>query len=283
MIKNITRVLLILLLAIFSFYYTNKSIELVREQDPIMKTIRSTSDKYNIKAVSAEIIENTIVPGITGKEINYEETYTKMKQYGAYNETLITLKDVEPSISITEHYDKYIISGNSRKRSVALIFKIEKNIPNSIINILNKNNTLATFFIDGAFLEENYNDIKAISNHELELLSYNNKYEEIYFKSSKEYLESLTNKKLKYCYGKYNQEEIINLCSTLKLHTIIPTIEIQNSLLKEIKDKLINSAIIYIPTSEKTKTELEVAIRYIKSRGYKIETLEELLSEDLEK
>ena len=60
MIKNITRVLLILLLAIFSFYYTNKSIELVREQDPIMKTIRSTSDKYNIKAVSAEIIENTI-------------------------------------------------------------------------------------------------------------------------------------------------------------------------------------------------------------------------------
>ena len=101
MIKNITRVLLILLLAIFSFYYTNKSIELVREQDPIMKTIRSTSDKYNIKAVSAEIIENTIVPGITGKEINYEETYTKMKQYGAYNETLITLKEVEPSISIT--------------------------------------------------------------------------------------------------------------------------------------------------------------------------------------
>lgn len=283
MIKKLIRVFLILLLSVFSFYYTNKSIELVREQDPIMKTIRSTSDKYNVKAVNAEIKDNTIIPGISGKEINYIETYTKMKQYGMYNEIMTTLKDVEPTISVEDYYDKYIVSGNKIKRSIALVFKIEKTTPKEIISILNKNKVKSTFFIDGEYLENNSKDIKLMTNHELELLSYSSGYDEIYFASSKDYLESLTNRKLKYCYGEYDKEEVINLCQKLKLHTIIPTIKINNSLLKEIKNELTNSAIISIPISENTKQELDTTIKYIKSRGYTLEKLEDLLNENLEK
>lgn len=283
MIKKLIRVFLILLLSVFSFYYTNKSIELVREQDPIMKTIRSTSDKYNVKAVNAEIKDNTIIPGISGKEINYIETYTKMKQYGMYNEIMTTLKDVEPTISVDDYYDKYIVSGNKIKRSIALVFKIEKTTPKEIISILNKNKVKSTFFIDGEYLENNSKDIKLMTNHELELLSYSSGYDEIYFASSKDYLESLTNRKLKYCYGEYDKEEVINLCQKLKLHTIVPTIKINNSLLKEIKNELTNSAIISIPISENTKQELDTTIKYIKSRGYTLEKLEDLLNENLEK
>lgn len=283
MIKKLIRVFLILLLSVFSFYYTNKSIELVREQDPIMKTIRSTSDKYNVKAVNAEIKDNTIIPGISGKEINYIETYTKMKQYGMYNEIMTTLKDVEPTISVEDYYDKYIVSGNKIKRSIALVFKIEKTTPKEIISILNKNKVKSTFFIDGEYLENNSKDIKLMTNHELELLSYSSGYDEIYFSSSKDYLESLTNRKLKYCYSEYDKEEVINLCQKLKLHTIVPTIKINNSLLKEIKNELTNSAIISIPISENTKQELDTTIKYIKSRGYTLEKLEDLLNENLEK
>ena len=283
MIKKLIRVFLILLLSVFSFYYTNKSIELVREQDPIMKTIRSTSDKYNVKAVNAEIKDNTIIPGISGKEINYIETYTKMKQYGMYNEIMTTLKDVEPTISVEDYYDKYIVSGNKIKRSIALVFKIEKKTPKEIISILNKNKVKSTFFIDGEYLENNSKDIKLMTNHELELLSYSSGYDEIYFSSSKDYLESLTNRKLKYCYSEYDKEEVINLCQKLKLHTIVPTIKINNSLLKEIKNELTNSAIISIPISENTKQELDTTIKYIKSRGYTLEKLEDLLNENLEK
>lgn len=283
MLKKLIRVILILLLSVFSFYYTNKSIELVREQDPIMKTIRSTSEKYNVQAVNAEIKDNTIIPGISGKEINYVESYTKMKQYGMYNEIMTTLKDVEPTISVDDYYDKYIISGNKIKRSVALVFKIEQTTPKEIINILNKNKISSTFFIDGEYLENNSKDITLMTNHELELLSYNKGYDEIYFSSSKDYLESLTNRKLKYCYSDYDKEEVINLCQKLKLHTIVPTINIKNSLLKEVKEQLSNSAIISIPNSKNTKQELDTTIKYIKSRGYTIETLEDLLNENLEK
>ena len=73
------------------------------------------------------------------------------------------------------------------------------------------------------------------------------------------------------------------MCKKLKLHTIIPTININNSLFKEMKEKLTNSAIISIPISENTKKELDTTIKYIKSRGYSLKTLEDLLSENLEK
>lgn len=283
MIKKLIKVFFILLLSLFSFYYTNKSIELVREQDPIMKTIRTTSNKYNVSPVNAEIKHNKIIPGISGKEINYVETYTKMKQYGTYNEILTTLQETKPTVSINNYYDKYVISGNPIKRSVALVFKLENDSFKEILNILNNNNVSGTFFIDGLYLENNSKTINSLTNHEIELLNYNNSYDEIYFSSSKDYLESLTNRNLKYCYTEKEDIELINLCQKQKLHTIIPTIQIKTSLYQEVKEQLTNSAIISIPITGNTKKELDITIKYIKSRGYTLEKLEDLLNENLEK
>lgn len=283
MIKKLVKVFFILLLSLFSFYYTNKSIELVREQDPIMKTIRTTSNKYNVSPVNAEIKHNKIIPGISGKEINYVETYTKMKQYGTYNEILTTLQETKPTVSINNYYDKYVISGNPIKRSVALVFKLENASFKEILNILNNNNVSGTFFIDGLYLENNSKTINSLTNHEIELLNYNNSYDEIYFSSSKDYLESLTNRNLKYCYTDKEDIELINLCQKQKLHTIIPTIQIKTSLYQEVKEQLTNSAIISIPITGNTKKELDITIKYIKSRGYTLEKLEDLLNENLEK
>lgn len=283
MLKKTIKISSILLLSLFSFYYTNKSIDLIREQDPIMKQLKIKDGKYNIEATNATIKENTIIPGKNGKEIDYETSYNKMKQYGAYNETLMTLKEVRPTVSIENYYDKYIISGNKEKKSVALVFKINKDTPKDIITILNTKDIKATFFIDGLYLENNYQEISTMTNFQLELLSYNSKYEELEFTSSKNYLESLIGKQLRYCYSETEQEEVINLCEKLNMHTIIPTIKIKDNLYQEIKENLTNAAIISIPLSERTKKQLPIAIDYIKSRGYTIETLEALLSENIDK
>ena len=77
--------------------------------------------------------------------------------------------------------------------------------------------------------------------------------------------------------------ELINLCQKQKLHTIIPTIQIKTSLYQEVKEQLTNSAIISIPITGNTKKELDITIKYIKSRGYTLEKLEDLLNENLEK
>ena len=77
MIKKLLRPFLIILLVGFSFFYTDKSIDLIRESDPLMKQIKNTNYKYQQEPVDAKIEGNTIIPGLTGKEI--DELNTKLK------------------------------------------------------------------------------------------------------------------------------------------------------------------------------------------------------------
>lgn len=284
--KKVIQVISVTLLMLFSFFYTNKSIELIRENDPIMKQIKETNTKYKVDPVNATIIGNKIIPGKSGKEIDYQKTYAKMKKYGTYNETLTVLKDIEPAVSVDDYYDKYIVQGNTERKNVSLVFKTDT-ISNllSILNILNQKNIPATFFVDGLLLENNTSLFETMTqnNHELEILSYDNKYDEIYFDSALNYLSSITKREGKYCYAEYDQKEVIELCSKLKLHTIIPTVKTTTMPYKEIKDKLYNSAIISLPLSTITEEQLPAIIDYIKQKGYTFLSLEELLSENDEK
>lgn len=284
--KKVIQVISVTLLMLFSFFYTNKSIELIRENDPIMKQIKETNMKYKVEPVNATIIGNKIIPGKSGKEIDYQKTYAKMKKYGTYNETLTVLKEIEPAVSVDDYYDKYIVQGNNERKNVSLVFKTDT-ISNllSILNILNQKNIPATFFVDGLLLENNTSLFETMTqnNHELEILSYDNKYDEIYFDSALNYLSSITKREGKYCYAEYDQKEVIELCSKLKLHTIIPTVKTTTMPYKEIKDKLYNSAIISLPLSTITEEQLPAIIDYIKQKGYTFLSLEALLSENDEK
>ena len=282
--KKIIQITIVLFLVLFSFYYTNKTIDIIKESDPLMKRIKEASGKYEITAEDAMINENKIIPGKKGKKVDYDETYTKMKRYGAYNESLTVFKETSPTVSIENNYDKFIISGNEEKKAVTLVFAVtQESNPNEIIRILNQENTLGTFFIDGLWLENNLSIVKQILNHELEILSYNNRYEEIYFSSALQYLKNVAGNTPKYCYAEYDNKEVIELCSKLKLHTIVPTIKISSSPFQEIKTKLHNASIISLPINKVTEAELKTVIKFIKSKGYKIVKLEELLSEEVEK
>ena len=272
--------ILIIILLLFSFFYTEKSIELVRNQDPIMKEIIKKKDKYEIKALNATIIENTITPGQNGKEVDLEKTYTKMKQYGTYNEALTILKETKPTISIEDNYDKYITRGNKENKNISFIFKVEKNINiNQLLNILNTHNITSTFFINKSLLDTNI--VEQIYPNQIELISDN--YDEITFSSSLSYLAYKTNISPKYCLSETNNDIVINTCKKLKLHTIRPTIIIEKDPYKELKNNLINSSIILIPINYYVYDSLTTSILYIKSKGYNFVTLSELLSESLEK
>lgn len=274
--KKIIYRLIILLFLVFSFYYTNKIIEILKETDPIMKDIKKTEDKYKIDSIDALIVDNNIIPGKIGKSIDYKKSYSKMKQYGAYNEALTVLKDVKPVISIDNNYDKYIISGNKEKRSIALVFKIYKDTDiNSLLSILDKNKVSGNFFIDGTFLEKNIILLKSMKNHEINILSYNNELDKSLFETSISYLENIIEKDVNYCLG----EEVLKLCSKLKLHTIKPSLVIHNNLYREVKNNIDNSMIISIDINSYNLKELSSTIDYIKGKGYKIVLLSDLLSE----
>lgn len=282
--KKILNALSIIFLLLFSFYYTNKSVDIIREQDSIMKSIRKNAPKYQVSSENAEIIGNKIIPGKSGKEIDYKKSYLKMKQYGSYNEQLTVFKETKPTVSLDDYYDKYIIRGNSLEKTLAVVFKIttSENL-SKLTSILKNNDVTATFFIDGVFIEENPKTIVALNDYEIELLSYDSKYDKIYFTSSLSYLSSLTKRPAKYCYSEYDQKEVLELCESLKLHTIIPTIKVKENTYSEVKSRLTDHAIISIPLTTKSLNTLDTTIKYLKQKGYSFLTLDDLLSESLEK
>ena len=175
--KKIKLYLSLILLLVISFYAINKTTVNMKNNNPLMLKIKEKEYKYKVNATDAIIKDDTIIPGLIGIDIDYEASYNEMKKYGTYNEALTVMKEIKPTISVDDNYDKYIISGNKSKKEVALIFKINKDTnPNSIIDIIKEKNIKATFFIDGTYLEENINVIRRITNQELEILSYNNEF-----------------------------------------------------------------------------------------------------------
>ena len=96
-------------LVILSFIYTEKTVNVIKEYDDIMISIKSENKNYRIDAVDAIIKDNTIIPGLKGREIDENKSYSKMKRYGSYNSSLLEYNEIIPSISIENNFDKYII------------------------------------------------------------------------------------------------------------------------------------------------------------------------------
>ena len=271
---------IVIILVLLSFFLTNKITNYYKENDIIMKQLKILEKKYKTESKNAIVIGDNIIPGIKGKEINYNESYKNIKLYGKMNESLIKTKDVIPTISIDNNYDKYIVQGNSEKRYISLVFKVEKNTNiNRILSILKSNNTLATFFIDGKYIENNTNIIKSNNNHEYEVLSYKNEYNKSILKTTFSYLESLTKKKVKYCYTEENNNYLKDICQKEKMHTIKPSIVIRNHLYNNIKNNLKPSQIVSININNYNEDQLSISIKYIKSKGYKLVLLKDLISE----
>lgn len=109
----------IVLLCLFSFYFSDQAILMVQESSPIMKQIRSLND-YGTEPVNAEIISDTIIPGSSGTKINERKSFLKMNEFGTFNETFLVYDHIKPEISLYDNLDKVIID-TKKKNNVALI------------------------------------------------------------------------------------------------------------------------------------------------------------------
>ena len=274
------KILILIIFTLISMYYTNICMEVLKEKDPIMQEIKSNMSKYEESANDATIIGNVIVPGHIGRRVNKNKSYSKMKKYGNYNETLTVMEEVKPELSVSNTFDKYIEKGNSNNKNVSFVFIYDENI-DKVIKILNSKHVPSTIFLDGIYLEnDSLNGLKYNGNINYELLSYNGEYDENLFKTSLSYLESVTKKSPKYCYSEVENSAVLNLCSKLKMHTIKPYIRIDDNLLKEVKSSLSNSIIISIKSSSSNISELSSVIDYVISKGYDIVSLDNLISEN---
>ena len=281
--KKISQVVISISLILLSFFYTNKMIDLLKNNDPIMKTIKSKEDSFKVDAINAKVTKDKVTPGLNGSKINLDASFNKMKKYGAYNESLMVFEEVKPEVSIKDNYNKFITGGNPNINNVSLIFKVFRDDEvDDILNILEEYKVNGTFFVDGLWLENNSKKVVYMSeiDQEIEILNYDSTYQQKYFQSSINISNTLTGHESKYCYTETERKDILNLCKKLKLHTVIPNIQTDENPFGDVKENLENGSIISMPLGAVVEKQLPTIIDYIRQRGFTIVPLQNLLNEE---
>lgn len=261
---------------IFSFIFTEKTATVLKEQDEVMIRIKEVSNNYYVEPKESIIVDRTIISGIKGQEVNIDESYYKMKQMGLFNETLLVIDTIEPKNTIKNNLDKFIIGGNKTKKEVSLIFLFEsdENI-DSVLQILDNNNIRANIFVSGIVLENNNTLINEISNnHLIGNLSYNMDYNNPDFIWMSTVIKKFNDN---YCYTENLNETTLNICSKNKSYTIVPSLIVRTKPLMNISKNLSNGSIISFHINNDVIKELDMTIKEIKSKGYKMVKLSDLL------
>lgn len=277
--KKYFQIVGIIALACFSFIFTEKTALMVRNSDTLMQAIKENESLYKIESVNASISGDTIVPGIGGKRVNDNKSYSNMKRLGEFNSNLLVYDYFLPEITLTKTYDKYVIGGNPRKKMVSIIIKVsDKDNINELIKVIG--DTKVNLFIDGSWLEKNESTLQNLRNYNIGNLSYNSDYSKSGFIWMNTIINKYSNQKNKYCYQEEKNDDYLKICTLQKNYTILPSIVIKDNPLIEIKNNIKAGSIISLSINEKTIKELSLIINHINSKGYTIVNLDELLSED---
>lgn len=281
--KKLFETLGIFSLLCISFIYTEKTVTVVKEFDDIMVEIKEQSKKNSKQTIEAVIDNDTIIPGISGYEIDTNNSYSKMKRYGRYNDKLLTYTKVKPKDSIYNNMNKYIISGNKEKNMVSFMFLVEENDNiDKILKILETKKITATFFLDGNFVEKNSESLIQIVNkgHDIGNLSYSRNYLHHSYAWLDTKIKQVSKQKNGYCYSDNSDKTVLNICQTSSNFTIKPNLIIKNYPLKEIKGCLQAGNLISLPVTQIVVDELPVIISFIESKGYEISNLTQHLKEE---
>ena len=278
--KKTFQIIGLISLTCFSFFITEKTAVVVNELDEIMIEIKSNYKKYKEESTDAIIDKNTIIPGISAKEVNINKSYKNMKKSGYYSEDLYIYDYKKPNISLSDNIDKYIISGNPKKRMISLIFKVKGNDNiNDILTILNNYKANSTFFVDNEWFMNNNAIIQKLINdgHNISVLMDN--YSDVDFEWLDMVIKKINNQKYNFCYSTKEDINNIESCKVKNNYTVMP-INISDTMpLIDIKKNLYSGAILSLNINSQIKKELSTIIIYIKSKGYNIDNLENHLFE----
>ena len=255
-----------------TFFYTEKVINVSTNQDEIMISIKNVAKNNYTSPTDAIITNDTIIPGNVGKYIDTEASYKAMKKINYYEPSLLIYKEIYPEISIYNNYNKYIIRGNTSKKNVSLIYILNNNTLDSILDIQKHYNISIAIFVSSSFLNQNINIIDKIKDNEIYNYGNNGKYTKDNLIIANNIINNKANNKAKFCLFLTKDKESIDNCANSKMFSILPKTNISYF---NIKDNLENGSILLINNTK----ELNSIIEFIISKGYNIVPLTEIITE----
>ncbi|MBR3230148.1 MAG: polysaccharide deacetylase family protein [Bacilli bacterium] len=280
--KKIFQIIGVITLMIGSFIYTENVQKASITSDPLLNEIKRKKDGYKENAIEPIIKDNTISPGINGKEVDVEKSYKEMSKIGYFDDKLLIYKTLPVENVLDKNKDKYIVSLNNSKMNISIIFKVDNNDDiTSIIKILDKKNIKGTIFITSGYLEKHHNQIIDLiqRGYTIGNLSNNEDYEDSDFVWMKTIITNIGSQKYNYCLTNKPNRKILTNCKIQNSYTIMTNNIIQTKPYINIKKMIKPGNIIVLEINKEAIKETETILNYIVSRGYTIMPLEEGLKE----
>ncbi|WP_246066872.1 polysaccharide deacetylase family protein [Paenibacillus koleovorans] len=274
--------------------------KLVRDTQ-LLDRIRQEAEKRKLAPINAKIDRVwKAIPGLNGRELDVEATWqqaVKLLESGAESFPLV-YKEIPPSVKLEDLGAQPIYKGNPNKPMIALMINVawgDEFLP-KMLEVLDKEQVKATFFLDGSWLKKSTETAKTIGGkgHELSNHAYSHKNmsqlgrqqatEEI--TKTESLLNGLGIKNTLFAppSGDYN-EQTVQIASELGLKTVLWTLDTvdwknpgADTILRRLTPRLEPGALILMHPTVSSSEALEQLIRNIKEKGFQLGTVSELLS-----
>ncbi|WP_080874715.1 polysaccharide deacetylase family protein [Oceanobacillus timonensis] len=276
-------------------------IEVNAPKDALYMEIDQKKDTYQEDAENAYIDEVwKKTPGRNGLEVNVEESYQKMQEANKWDEDLLVFNETSPEILLEDLEPSPIYRGHPEKEMVSFLINVswgDAYIP-EMLQILKEHQVKATFFIEGKWAQNNSSLVKMIKeeghiigNHaydhpDMATLDKSNARTQI--EETNQILKTITGDTPKWFAppsGSFNNETV-ETAADLNMETILwtlDTIDWKNPsvsvMVNRIEKNVHPGAMILMHPTEASTNGLEQMITLLKEKGYKIGTVESLLSE----
>ncbi|WP_010530672.1 polysaccharide deacetylase family protein [Lentibacillus jeotgali] len=270
--------------------------------DPLYDEIQKKSDAYEKEPQNA-VIDKVWkkIPGLNGKKVDIEKSYEQMKKNEKFDETLLVYEQNTPEITLDDLPAAPIYRGNPGKDMVGFLINVSwgtEYIP-AILNILKEHHVKATFFIEGKWAMENTDTVKmiqeqghVIGNHAynhpaMSRLSKQDMMEQI--SRTNEILEAITGETPQWFAppsGDFN-DQVVKAAAEQDMETIlwsVDTIDWKNPsesvMINRVNNNIHPGATLLMHPTPSIVEGLDSMIGIIEEKGYKIGTLNNLLSSE---
>lgn len=276
--KKIYQAIGLISLLCFSFFLTEQTAIVIKNMDDIMISINDNKDNYTKNSIDAIIKADTIIPGICERNVNVSKSYKLMKNSGYYSDKLFVYNYKLPNVSISDNKDKYIIKGNKEKRYIGLTFLVKDNTNiNNILKIVNNYNIKVTFFVNYNWFINNTKLVSSIieQGHNIGMIYTN--YNDIEWMNI--IIKRINNQVNGFCYNKDKNIDYLKQCIEYENYSIIPIEITSTNPLYDIKQNIESGNIYIFNINRKLEYELSTIIITIKSKGYEMTNMEQLIDE----
>ena len=272
----------------------------MKAKDPLYSEIKTKSPAYKIAPQNA-VIDKVwkMVPGSNGKVVDIDKSYKKMKQDGVFEKDLLVFDEIKPTVSLNDLPPAPIYRGNQGKKMVSLLINVSwgtEYIPR-ILNILKEHHVKATFFIEGKWAKNNPDYVKMIAEEGHLLGNHAYSHPDMARLSEQEIIKQIknTNDTLRAITGKKPTlfappsgsftDQVVKVAASCNMKTILwtlDTIDWKNPsvsvMINRVVPKIHPGATILMHPTEAIVRGLGDLILEIEKKGYKIGTVEKLLS-----